>query len=184
MPKRRKGFTTMKNVAATTTEQTATVAEQGAPVAPEKAASKKGATQKKDAPKGQKTAKGGKAQAAAPKKESKASKKAAKPATAKEVGLPKGASIPNQEIATEIVPDNEPPPARVGGFLRLRLFEGLRQSTSSTPGTSSHGTPRARLQSNVCCSLSSRLIRWRSPTWKKIRIGNQLPWKTWSNWTQ
>jgi hypothetical protein len=122
--KRRKGFTTMKNVAATTTEQTATVAEQGAPVAPEKAASKKGATQKKDAPKGQKTAKGGKAQAAAPKKESKASKKAAKPATAKEVGLPKGASIPNQEIATEIVPHNEPPPARVGGFLRLRLFEG------------------------------------------------------------
>ena len=56
---RRKGFTTMKNAEASTTEnaaavaeQTATVAEQSTPVAPEKAPSKKGATQKKGAPQG------------------------------------------------------------------------------------------------------------------------------------
>jgi hypothetical protein len=85
-----KGFTTMTNAKATTTENAATVAEQGAHVAPEKASSKKGATQKKSGPKGQKAAKGGKSKAS-PKKEAKAGKKA-KPAHAKEASTPRAES--------------------------------------------------------------------------------------------
>jgi hypothetical protein len=86
-----KGFTTMKTVEATITENTATVAEQGATVAPEKAPSKKAASQKKDAPQGQKGAKGAKAKAPAPKKDAKAGKKAAEPA-AKEPSKPRAES--------------------------------------------------------------------------------------------
>ena len=117
MREAQKGFTTMKNVEATTTEQTATVAEQGAPLAPEKASSKKGASQKKAAPKGQKAAKEAKPPATAPKKEAKAGKKAGKLAPAKEaskpraeskgakilelIGRPKGASLPEIMKATD-----------------------------------------------------------------------------------
>jgi hypothetical protein len=61
MRQAQKGFTTMKTVEATTTENAARFAEQGAPMLPEVAPSKKRATQKKDAPKGRKTAQGGKA---------------------------------------------------------------------------------------------------------------------------
>src|SRR5258708_37356882 len=72
-----KGFTTMTNAEATTTENTAAVGEPGAP-------------------KGQKTARG-KAQTPEPKKEAKAGKKAPKPARAKETSTPraesKGATI-------------------------------------------------------------------------------------------
>src|SRR5689334_3383475 len=90
MREAQKGFTTMKTVEATTTENTATVAEQGANVAPEKASSKKGATQKKGAPMGRKAAKGAKAKVAAPRKDAKAGKKAAK--TAKEASTPRAES--------------------------------------------------------------------------------------------
>jgi Protein of unknown function (DUF3489) len=90
-----KGFTTMTNAEASTTENAAAVAEQGAHVAPKKTSSKKGASLKQGAPKGQKGAKG-KAPAAAPKKEAKAGKKA-KPAHAHEADTPrpesKGAKI-------------------------------------------------------------------------------------------
>jgi hypothetical protein len=86
-----KGFTTMTNVEASTTENTATVAEQGATVAPETASSKKGSSQKKGASKGQRAAKGTKAKAAA-KKEAKAGKKAAKPVRAKEACTPRAES--------------------------------------------------------------------------------------------
>ena len=102
-----KGFTTMPNAEATTTENAATVAEQGAHVAPEKASSKKGTSPKKGAPKGQKAAKGGKAKAS-PKKEAKAgkktesahAKKGSAPRTESKgakilelIGRPKGASL-------------------------------------------------------------------------------------------
>ena len=91
MREAQKGFTTMKTVEATTTENTATVTEQGAPVAPETAPPKKGASQKKGAPKGQKPAKG--AGKAAAKKEAKAGKKAAaKSAPAKEASKPRAES--------------------------------------------------------------------------------------------
>src|ERR1700694_5225574 len=89
-PPAQKGFTTMTNAEATTSENPATVAEQGAHVAPEKAASKKGATQKKGAPKGQKAAKG-KAKAS-PKNEARAGKKPAKLAPAKEASTPRAES--------------------------------------------------------------------------------------------
>jgi hypothetical protein len=92
MREAQKGFTTMKTVEATTTENAATVADQGATVAPEKASSKKGASQKKGAPQGQKAAKGGKAPAASPKKDTKAGKKAAKPALTKEASKPRAES--------------------------------------------------------------------------------------------
>ena len=62
-----KGFTTMTNAEASTSETVAAVAEQGATVAPETTSSKKGASQKKDAPKGQKAAEDSKAKPA-PKK--------------------------------------------------------------------------------------------------------------------
>src|SRR5438309_330636 len=123
MREAQKGFTTMKNAEASTTEnaaavaeQTATVAEQSATVAPEKPSSKKGATQKKVAPQGQKTAKGGKPKTT-PKKDAKAGKKAAKPTATKEaskpraeskgakilelIGRPKGASLAEIQKATD-----------------------------------------------------------------------------------
>ena len=116
MREAQKGFTTMKTIEATTTENAATVAEQGATVAPETASSKKGASQKKDAPKGQKTAKGGKPQPAAPKKDAKVGKKAAKPADQEAstlrpeskgakilelIGRPKGATLAEIQKATD-----------------------------------------------------------------------------------
>jgi hypothetical protein len=81
MREAQKGFTTMTNAEASTSETPASVVEEGATVAPETASSKKGSCQKKDVPKGQKAAKGTKAKAAA-KKAAKAGKKAANPSRA------------------------------------------------------------------------------------------------------
>jgi hypothetical protein len=78
MREAQKGFNTMTNAEANTTEDGAAVGEQGATVAPETASSKKGTSEKKGAPKGQKAAKGSNVRPAA-KKESKGGKKAAKP---------------------------------------------------------------------------------------------------------
>jgi hypothetical protein len=102
-----KGFTTMTNVEASTTETAAAVAEQGATVAPETATSKKGASQKKGAPKGQKAAKGRKAKPAE-KKEAKPGKKASTPRAESKgarvlelIGRPKGASLVEIMKATD-----------------------------------------------------------------------------------
>ena len=96
MREAQKGFNTMTNAEANTTEDGAAVGEQGATVAPETASSKKGTSEKKGAPKGQKAAKGSNVRPAA-KKEAKAGKKTAKPARAKEASTPraesKGATI-------------------------------------------------------------------------------------------
>jgi hypothetical protein len=113
MRQAQKGFTTMTNAEASTTETAAAVAEQGATIAPETATSKKGASPKKGAPKGQKAAKGSKTKATA-KKEAKAGKKATKPAWTKDapraeskgarildlIGQPKGATLAEITKAT------------------------------------------------------------------------------------
>jgi hypothetical protein len=91
MREAQKGFTTMTNAEASTTENAAHVAEQGATVAPETTSSKKGTGPKKDAPKGQKAIKGSKAKPA-PKKDAKAGKRAAKPARDKEASAPRAES--------------------------------------------------------------------------------------------
>jgi hypothetical protein len=86
-----KGFTTMTNAEASTSETVAAVAEQGATVAQETDSSKKGSGQKKGASKGQKATKSSKAKPT-PKKDAKAGKKAAKPARAKEASAPRAES--------------------------------------------------------------------------------------------
>ena len=82
----------MKNVEASTTENTAVVAEQGATVAPEKAPSKKAATTKKNAPKAKKGAK-----KASPKKPAKD--------TAKKAPKAKAPAVPREFSKKEIILD-------------------------------------------------------------------------------
>jgi hypothetical protein len=86
-----KGFTTMTNPEASTTETAAAVTEQGANVPPETTSSKKGSSQKKGVPKRQKAAKGNKAKPAS-KRDANAGKKAVKPARAKEASAPRAES--------------------------------------------------------------------------------------------
>jgi hypothetical protein len=80
----------MKNVEATTTENTAAVAQQGAQVAPAKATSKKEATPKKNAPKAKEGAK--KAASKTPAKE-----------TAKKLQRPKTVRCPREFSKKAIV---------------------------------------------------------------------------------